>query len=64
MKKDLFWKVMAVLFFIWLCAWLWSNSIIVANITGEGRAFKTNKLTGSVYLLKGGGWAKLPLESK
>lgn len=64
MKKDLFWKVMAVFFFIWLCVWLWSNIIVVMNVGSNNVAFKTNKLTGSTYFLRGDGWEKRPLESK
>ncbi|MFW9851832.1 MAG: hypothetical protein ACFFDS_02730 [Candidatus Thorarchaeota archaeon] len=45
MKKDLFWKIMAVLFFIWLCLWLWSSLIVVSTYGGTVPV-KVNKLTG------------------
>jgi len=45
MKKDLFWKIMAILFYLWLCLFLWSESIVIP----QGTFFKVNKLTGKVY---------------
>jgi len=53
MKKDLFWRIMAVLLFVWLCVWFWSQNINVYDYPAEtgigGVAFiKMNKITGSV----------------
>lgn len=54
MKKHLFWKIMAVLFFLWLCLFLWSSSIVMP----QGALFKINKLTGKVYTLDDGKWER------
>jgi hypothetical protein len=52
MKKQFFWKIMSVLFFIWLCFWLWSQIIVIDKYTvGKGECiFKYNKLTGDTYV--------------
>ncbi len=52
MKKNLFWKIMAVLFFIWLCLFLWNSSIVMP----QGTFFRVNKLTGKVYMFDNGRW--------
>ncbi len=48
MKKIQFWKVMAILFFLWLCVWLWNSSIYIYQ-TKPSVMVKHNKLTGAVY---------------
>lgn len=69
MKKDLFWKVMAVLFFIWLCVWLWSNSNAFIKFQWEGGIvmYKINKFTNAIYIHAAnqpGKWIKLPVKEK
>jgi len=54
MKKHIFWKILAVLFFIWLCLFLWKSSIEI-NFAGN---IKTNKLTGKTYYLTNDGWVE------
>lgn len=46
MKKNLFWKVMAVLFFLWLCVWLWNSSIFIYQ--KDLASVRHNKLTGTI----------------
>jgi len=50
MEKDLFWKIMAILFLLWLCLFLWSDSIVMP----QGALIKVNKLTGKVYMYSEG----------
>ena len=53
MKKHLFWKIMAVLFFLWLCIWLWEgkgrHQIVNANIGWY--AWRIDTRTGVVDML-------------
>lgn len=51
MKKDLFWKIMAVLFFIWLCLWLWNSSNYITKYSVQAYTvlFRINKITGRTY---------------
>ena len=55
MKKSLFWKIMTVLFFIWLCLFLWNISIVMP----QGSLLKVNKLTGKVYMYSDYEWKRL-----
>jgi len=65
MKKNLFWKVMAVLFFLWLCVWMWNSSIYISRPAGE-TVVKINKLTGTFYVWGGDGvgWQRLKKRSR
>lgn len=70
MKKNLFWKVISILFLIWLFLWLWNRSIIIIPLLEGKVIIKTNKLTGRSYrLIRHKGWvrydeAKNELEEK
>ncbi len=52
MKKNLFWKIMAILFLLWLCLYLWNSSIVMP----QGALIKVNKLTGKAYTFANGEW--------
>lgn len=52
MKKDLFWKIVVVIFLVLMAIWVWSKSIIIIPSQPKGftvELYKVNKLTGSVY---------------
>lgn len=53
MNKDLFWKVLAIIFLCWLFLSLWNSTVHI-----EGR-LKINKITGNAYVLSDGEWKKL-----
>ena len=59
MKKNLFWKIMAILLFLLLCVWLWNSSIYIYQPKLEVM-MKHNKLTGAVYMfsIKTNKWVK------
>ncbi len=57
MKKNLFWKIMAILFFLWLCVWLWNSSIYISHPSGS-IPMKFNKLTGTAWILTEHNWQK------
>lgn len=61
MKKNLFWKIMTILFFLWLCLWLWNSSIVIQH--APAGSLKYNKLTGSVYKLIDTGWHRIGTET-
>jgi len=54
MKKDLFWKIIALLFILWLFLWLGSNLYFY-----NSAVLKVNKITGEVYIYDSGTWIKL-----
>ena len=51
MKKDLFWKIIAIIFLVLFFLYIWSNSIYVYR---KEIIFivKINKITGRVYYIK------------
>ena len=55
MKKDLFWKVIAIFFICWLFLWLWNSSIIIQKVK-LAQTMKFNKITGKVHYLTREGW--------
>ena len=57
MKKDLFWKIMTILFFLWICLWLRKESI--SFTTGQG-IHRFNRITGSHHAATTKGWEKYP----
>jgi len=51
MRKDLFWKVIAIFFLVLFFLYVWTNSIYIYR--KELRYIvKVNKITGRVYYLK------------
>ena len=58
MKKDLFWKIMAIIFLVLFFLYIWSNSIII-EIIKEYQSMKFNKITGEVQYLTREGWKDL-----
>lgn len=59
--KDLFWKIMAVIFILWLFLILFVSSIHVERVSNS--VFKVNKITGKAYLLsKSSGWREIKPE--
>ena len=55
MKKDLFWKIMAIIFLCWLFLWLWNSSIVIYKLS-DAYSMKFNKITGKVDYLTKEGW--------
>jgi len=47
-RNDLFWKIIVIVFLLWLFLFLWSNSIYI-EITAGQCVIKINKFTGKLY---------------
>jgi hypothetical protein len=68
-KKDLFWKIISIIFIIWLFLFLKKESIYIFQPEKNPAIIvKVNKLTGSVSLMslvpESKGWEKRPIKSK
>lgn len=55
--KDKFWKIMAIIFLLWLFLCLWNSTIQVDFI--KTKLVKINKLTGQVWYFKEDVWKKV-----
>ena len=51
MKKDLFWKIIAIIFLFLFSLYIWTNSIYIYRVKLK-HIVKVNKITGRVYYLK------------
>jgi len=63
MRKNLFWKIMALIFLAWLFLWLWNSSIVIIK-TGDSPSIKYNKLTGKVYKFTSSGWERIGISRR
>jgi len=57
-NKQIFWKLLAVLFLIWLYLYLWVSSIDIYRLR-ESPSIKYNRLTDRVYKLTKKGWQRI-----
>jgi len=53
MKKNLFWKILAIIFLLWMFLWLWNNLTYLCTPNAY-IIVKVNKLTGKVYCVRYG----------
>jgi hypothetical protein len=48
-NKNIFWKIISVIFLVWLFLYLWNSSIYIYHLETGRVLVKTNKLTGNTY---------------